>query len=453
MSPVAVTSLVAERSLRVRVVGAGYVGLVSAACLAALGHHVTVVEIDADRLRMLRAGHVPIREGGLEPLVARGVAAGRLRFTNNDTQVVTGTELVMVAVGTPTLPGGGVDLTAIEAAVRAAAIACPRAVIVIKSTVPPGTCARMGAIARSSGGKGTRIVANPEFLREGCAVRDFMGPDRIVIGARDAAAADLVAQLYAPLDAPTVHCLPEEAELAKYTANSLLAARISFMNEISGIADVVGADVTKVASIVGADPRIGPAFLAAGLGWGGSCFPKDVRGLVSIAEELGVATPMLSATIEANERQRQRALLGVLDMVRGIAEPRVAVLGVAFKPHTDDVRESPARWLACALAAVGVQVSVTDPWAMPNAAFTDARIRCVMSALEAVEGADVTILATEWPEYVAMDWGAVARHMRGDVVFDARNALDVGAVEAAALRYASLGRDIAAGARERACAC
>ena len=450
-SPTAMTPPAVQRSLRVRVVGAGYVGLVSAACLAALGHDVTVVEIDPERLRMLRAGRVPIREGGLEPLVARGAAAGRLRFIGDDTRVASSVELVIVTVGTPMLPGGGVDLSAIEAAVRTAVIACPDAVIVIKSTVPPGTCARLETIARSLRAYGARIVANPEFLREGRAVRDFMVPDRIVIGARDAAAAALVAQLYTPLNAATVRCLPEEAELAKYTANALLAARISFMNEVSGIADVVGADVTTIGAIVGADPRIGPAFLGAGLGWGGSCFPKDVRGLVHLADDLGIPTPMLTATIEANERQRRRARAGVLELLGGIEAPRAAVLGVAFKPFTDDTRESPALWLACALADAGVQVTVTDPWATSSAELARSRIHHATGALEAIEGADVTVLATEWPEYVALEWAVVSQHMRGNAVFDARNALDARAVRAAGLQYASLGRDIAAGARTRTC--
>jgi UDPglucose 6-dehydrogenase len=440
------------RSLRVCVIGAGYVGLVSAACLAALGHDVTVVEIDRTRLETLRTGRIPIREGGLQPLVARGVAAGRLRFTDAGTNAGTGIELVMIAVGTPTHPDGGIDLSAIEAAVGAAVTACPEAVIVLKSTVPPGTCARMEALARALGANTARIAVNPEFLREGRAVRDFMVPDRIVIGARDAGAGELVAQLYAPLQATTMHCLPEEAELAKYTANSLLAARISFMNEISGIADAVGADVTRVATIVGADPRIGPAFLAAGLGWGGSCFPKDVRGLAGVGDDLGIATPMLDATIEANERQRQRALASVLQLLGGVAQPRVAVLGIAFKPHTDDVRESPARWLACALADAGIEVTATDPWALANAGFTDPRIRCAPTAIEAVDGADVTVLATEWPEYVALAWDAVGSQMRGNAVLDARNALDVHAVQAAGLRYSSLGRDVAADTKERVCA-
>jgi len=431
-------------SLRVRVVGAGYVGLVSGACLAALGHDVTVVEIDPRRLGALRSGRVPIREGGLEPLVARGVGAGRLRFSDGDAEPRSDTDLVMIAVGTPTLPDGSVDLTALEYAVRSAVIAHPGAVIALKSTVPPGTSARMERLARDLGAHDVRVVANPEFLREGRAVRDFMVPDRIVIGARDSAAGDLVAQLYATLDAPVLRCLPEEAELAKYAANALLAARISFMNEVSSIADAVGADVTHVSTIVGADPRIGPAFLAAGLGWGGSCFPKDVRGLSSAAAALGLATPMLDATIEANERQRVRALGRVLDLIDSVGKPRVAVLGIAFKPHTDDVRESPAHWLASALAASGIDVTVTDPWVLDGAGFDSPRVRYVHEPLDAVDGADAVVLATEWPEFVALDWRVAAGRMRGDAVFDARNALDARAVVAAGLRYVSLGRDVAA---------
>lgn len=432
------------RSLRVRMIGAGYVGLVSGACLAALGHDVTVVEIDRSRLRSLRTGRVPFREGGLEPLVARGVQSGRLRFSDRGADGSADVDLVMIAVGTPTLSGGGIDLHAVEDAVRDAVSANRDAVVVLKSTVPPGTSARMEDLARRLGAPRVRVVANPEFLREGRAVRDFMVPDRIVIGARDGVAGDLVEQLYAALDAPIMRCLPEEAELAKYAANSLLAARISFMNEISAIADGVGADVTRVSTIVGADPRIGPAFLAAGLGWGGSCFPKDVRGLASVAAGLGVATPMLRATVEANERQRERALGRVLDLVGTIGKPRIAVLGIAFKPYTDDVRESPAHWLATALATSGIDVTVTDPWALGRAQFDSPCIRCVPSALEAVDGVDAVVLATEWPEFVALDWGAVATRMRGDAVFDARNALDPRAIAAAGLRFSSLGRDVCA---------
>lgn len=437
--------------MRLLVIGAGYVGLVSAACLAALGHDVTVVEVDPRRLRALRAGEVPMREAGLDHLVARGIDRGRLRFEHPSTLPSARVDLVMIAVGTPPLPGGAVDLSAVEHAVRAAVLDCPDAVIVIKSTVPPGTSASMQMLARSTATRPVQVVSNPEFLREGRAVRDFMLPDRVVIGAPDMDSAALVAQLYAPLNAAIVTCRPEEAELAKYASNALLAARISFMNEVSGIADAVGADVTKVAAIVGADARIGTAFLAAGLGWGGSCFPKDVRGLANVAAGLGIATPMLTATIEANDRQQQRALDGVLALIEGIADPRVAVLGLAFKPHTDDVRESPALRLASALAAAGVEVRATDPWALVNAADRARAVRYVATALDAADGADIVVLATEWPEYVAQSWSAIADVMRGAVVFDARNALDTHAVQAAGLAYVSLGRDVAGVMEGRAC--
>ena len=304
------------RPLTVTILGAGYVGLVSGACLAELGHRVTVTEVDERRLGALRSGMVPIREHGLDDIVDRQVAAGLLCFEDTRTVDVTDSDVVMVAVGTPSQADGRVDLRHVEAAVRQIARSRPDALIVIKSTVPPGTCDRMQAIARSGGGSGVRVVSNPEFLREGRAVQDFMSPDRVVIGARDAADAAVVEQLYAPLAAPVLHCLPEEAELAKYAANSLLAARISFINEMSAIADLIGADITRVSRIVGSDARIGPAFLGAGLGWGGSCFPKDVHGLARVAEDLGLAAPMLTATIEANLRQRQRALGAVLETRR-----------------------------------------------------------------------------------------------------------------------------------------
>lgn len=428
--------------LTVTVLGAGYVGLVTGACLADLGHHVTVVEVDPRRLDALRAGMVPIREQGLDAIVDRQREIGRLTFRATADEEIEASDLVMVAVGTPSRPDGGVDLTYVEAAVRQVARTRPDALIVIKSTVPPGTASRMEAIARAEGGTGIRVVSNPEFLREGRAVHDFMYPDRIVIGARDEADADLVTRLYAPLAAVVHNCLPEEAELAKYAANALLAARISFINEVSGIADAVGADVTEVAAIVGSDARIGPAFLAAGLGWGGSCFPKDVHGLASVAADLGLDAPMLRATIEANDLQRRRALSAVLAAVEGIAEPRVAVLGVAFKPQTDDVRESPALWLATALHERGIAVRVTDPWALANAERHGPRMTYTIDPMHAVAGADVTILATEWPEFVALDWAEVAARMRGSAVLDARNALDAAAIRRAGLTYRSLGRDL-----------
>ncbi|MCA9846659.1 MAG: UDP-glucose/GDP-mannose dehydrogenase family protein [Dehalococcoidia bacterium] len=430
------------RSLTVTVLGAGYVGLVSGACLAELGHHVTVTEIDERRLGALRSGMVPIRERGLDDIVDRQVAAGLLRFEDARTVDVTKSDVVMVAVGTPSQADGRVELGHVEAAVRQIARGNPRALVVIKSTVPPGTCDRMQALAHAEGGTGVRVVSNPEFLREGRAVQDFMQPDRVVIGARDAADAAIVEQLYAPLDASVLHCSPEEAELSKYAANALLAARISFINEMSAIADRIGADITRVSSIVGSDARIGPAFLGAGLGWGGSCFPKDVHGLARVAEDLGLAAPMLTATIEANLRQRQRALGAILELVGARPDARVALLGLAFKPETDDVRESPAVWLAHELHERGIAVRATDPWALANAERVGPRVTYTLDPMRAVDGADVTVLATEWPEFVALDWPEVARRMRGDAVLDARNALPSDLLRSSGLVYRSLGRDV-----------
>jgi len=264
----------------------------------------------------------------------------------------------------------------------------------------------------------------------------------------------MVELLYQGVDAPVLRCAPEEAELAKYASNALLAARISFMNEVAVIADGVGADVTRVAQIVGADRRIGPAFLAAGLGWGGSCFPKDVRGLAATASELGIATPMLRATMEANEAARERALQLVLKSLGRTRFPRVAVLGLAFKPGTDDLRDSPALWLASALADHGVEVRATDPQALAGAEGADARLFLTADVLAAVHGADALVLATEWPEYRSLDWTAIARRMCGQVVLDARNVLDAHEVTRAGLRYRSLGRDIAGRFAERTnCTC
>lgn len=429
-------------SLSVTVLGAGYVGLVTGACLADLGHEVVVTELDEHRLRLLHSGVVPIREDSLDDIVERQVARGRLRFAHPANIDVSSSDLVMIAVGTPSLPDGRVDLTYVEAAVRQIAADSPTALIVIKSTVPPGTAARLERIAREAGAPGVRVVSNPEFLREGRAVYDFMHPDRVVIGARRDEDGETVSRLYASLGTSVMRCLPEEAELAKYASNSLLAARISFINEMSAIADRVGADITSVAGIVGSDARIGPAFLGAGLGWGGSCFPKDVHGLAHVARDLGLDAPMLNATIEANQRQRERALDTALELIAGRPDARVALLGLAFKPHTDDVRESPALWLATALHKRGVAVRATDPWALPNAERAGPRVTYTLDAMHAVDGADLVILATEWPEFVDLDWHEVGRRMQGSSVLDARNALDAVAVRDAGLSYRSLGRDV-----------
>ena len=426
---------------RVCVAGTGYVGLVTAVCLAELGHDVVALDRDAGLIAALRAGVVRIREPGLRELLVKHAGAGRLRFATEYAAALPAADVIVIAVGTPALDDGRTDTTAVLDVARAALDYAPGTVLCVKSTVPPGTAAQIARMAVSPAVREPAVVANPEFLREGQAVRDFMQADRIVVGATDVAAGDAVAGLYSRLNAPVVRCTPVEAELAKYASNALLASRISFINEISEIADAAGADITAVSGIVGMDRRIGQAFLKAGLGWGGSCFPKDVAGLAQLARDLGCSPSMLEAAVEVNQRQRARALAILLDAVSDQPEATVAVLGLAFKPGTNDVRESPAAGLARELLAHGVHVRATDPVAIEDAARVLRGPEYVLDPYEAAAGADALVLATEWPEFTELDWGAVRLLMRGHTVLDARNVLDPAAVEAHGLTYRSLGRD------------
>ena len=404
--------------------------------------------MDAARESRLRAGLLPIVEPGLDALMDEHRATRRLHVAG-DYEAVHDADVVFIAVPTPSRPDGRVDISLVEQAVRAVLLRAHEAVIAIKSTVPPGTTARLEALACSLGAPDARFVANPEFLREGQAVHDFLNPDRIVIGTRDHAAGDLVAALYERLHAHVYRTAPEDAELAKYASNALLAARISFMNEIAGIADSVGADVTQVASMVGADAGIGGTFLNAGLGCGGSCFPKDVAGLAALARDVGASSVMLEAVLDANEDARARAVAVVLEATRGIPMPVVGLLGLAFKPGTDDARESPKVAVASALANARIAVRTTDPSAAQIALRLEHRLQIVSSVRDAALGADVLVLATEWPAFIEQDWNMIARVMRGHVVLDARNVLDADAIRAAGLTYRSLGRDIL-GRRARA---
>lgn len=431
----------ASSPTRVCVIGAGYVGLVTAACLAELGHDVRALDHDRDQVAALREGIVRIHEPGLAELVRRHTEDGHLRFTTEPGLALAGARVVVIAVGTPSSADGRADTSAVFAAARAALAEAPNAVICIKSTVPPGTTEAVECLGRSLGIEIPAVISNPEFLREGQAVRDFMLPDRIVVGTTARAAGDLVAGLYARLNAPVVRCTPPEAELAKYASNALLASRVSFMNEVSELADAVGADITAVSGIVGMDRRIGSSFLKSGLGWGGSCFPKDVTGLAALARDLGCSSAMLDAAVEVNVRQRTRALDILLAAVAGQPDPVIGVLGLAFKPGTNDVRESPALVLARILIERGIHVRATDPLAIEGAARALNGPQYVIDAYEAAVGADALVLATEWPAYSALDWSTVRLLMRGATVLDARNVLDPRSIEAHGLVYRSLGRD------------
>jgi len=421
------------------VVGAGYVGLVTAACLAKLGHRVTCIEVDERKLLALRAGDLPIHEPGLAELVSEHIQDGRLQFTGDYAQI-SGAEFVFIAVPTPSREDGSANTSYVQQAVESLIPYARRAmVIVIKSTVPVGTT---DGIAGLDGvlEAGLEVVSNPEFLRQGTAVHDFLQPDRVVIGASSPETAARVARLYSSVEAPIVAVDTRSAELAKYTANALLAARVSFMNEISHIAAAVEANVDDVARIVGMDRRIGPAFLRAGLGWGGSCFPKDVLALAAVANNNGCRTPILQAVYETNELQREHAAKLLLDAVRSIPGPIVAILGLAFKPNTDDVRGSPALGIAQHLLAEGVIVRAHDPFALVNASRVLPDVEYSEDAYSALDGADAILLATEWEEYYDLDWILVRESMRGKTVVDGRNALNGVLLSELGFRYRSFGR-------------
>jgi len=427
--------------LPISVVGAGYVGLVTAVGFAELGHTVCCLEIDPARLGRLRDGQLPFHEPGLDRLLARHHAAGRLSFTDDYAAAIPAADIVFIAVHTPPAVDGRADLRFVVAAARSIlAHARPGLTIAVKSTVPPGTGDELAALAASAGIPGIETVANPEFLRQGSAVRDVLAPDRVVVGAESPAAAELLANLYAPLGAPILVCGRRSAELAKYAANGLLASRVSFMNEIAAICEAVGADIEEVARVVGADARIGPGHLRAGLGWGGSCFPKDVQALTALAADHGRPTPILDAVLDVNAWQRERAADLLLDAVGDEPDATVGVLGLAFKPDTDDLRGSPAVAVIERLLAAGVRVRAHDPVAIPAARALLPGVAFVADAAGVAAGSDALLLATEWPEYSSLDWPAVRAAMRGRLIVDGRNALPAERLHELGFVYVGFGR-------------
>ena len=453
----------AAAALRIAMVGVGHVGLVSAASLARLGHDVVAFDCDAAKIAALQQGRVSIHEPGLPELVGEELASGRLAFTHDPGVALAAADLVFVTVGTPSLDDGSMSTAALDAV---AALLCTHldgaAVVALKSTVPVGTARRMQAafdawhadVARGAGVP--RVVTNPEFLREGSACDDFMHPDRLIFGSDEGApgapagaALALLKRAYAPLiDAgvPVLVMDTRSAELAKCAANAMLAVRISFINEIAAIAQATGADIERVREGIGSDQRIGPHALGAGLGYGGSCFPKDVAALRHAARHHQLRSDMLAATERVNSRQRAwpldalRREVGGWPAVRGL---RVALWGLAFKPGTDDMREAPSLLLIERLRRAGAQLSVFDPQAMPNARArvgADPGIRWCESAAAALANADALMLVTEWPEFTAFEPGRVASSLRLGCVFDGRNVLDAVAWNAAGLRLFQVGR-------------
>ncbi|WP_280310007.1 UDP-glucose dehydrogenase family protein [Nocardia abscessus] len=413
---------------RVGVVGAGYVGLTSAACLAHLGHHVVCVDNDESKVETLRTGMVPIVEPGLPELVREGLSENRLVFTS-DPRALHECEVVLLCLPTPMGTGGTADLGVIEDALETlSTVLPPDCVLVTKSTVPVGTAARIPAL---SGLASTAVISNPEFLREGHAVEDFLRPDRVLLGAaeQDRESADRVAALYAATGAPVLRSDSASAELAKYASNAFLAVKLSFVNTLAELCERVGADITKVTDAMGMDDRIGPAFLAPGPGWGGSCLPKDTRALLRAAETAGVDFAMVRAALRANDRQHamvlrkiRRAATGAVD--GSLSGTRIGVLGLAFKAGTGDLRESPAVAVARQLSRHDATVTAYDPCVPESGAPGLDGIRVVDDPYLVAKEADAIVILTEWPEFRSLDWARIAADVERAVIVDTRNLLD-----------------------------
>jgi UDPglucose 6-dehydrogenase len=424
--------------VQVAVFGAGYVGLVTGACFAELGHEVVVRDIVADKIEALRAGKVPIHESGLAELLERN--AGRLRFTTDVAEAVDGADVVYIAVGTPPTYSGDADLSAVWTVVDELPQVDRRIVVAMKSTVPVGTGRSIRHRLDDRGLANVGYVSNPEFTAEGTAVQDFMHPDRIVIGAFDVDDGDVVAKLHEGVDAPVVRCDVPSAEMIKLTANAALVTRISFINEIANVCEATGADVTTVAEGIGLDRRIGPAFLRAGIGYGGSCFPKDSLALKQLAANSGYNFQLLNAVIEVNELQKRR-VIGKLERRLGpLRGKRIALLGLAFKPGTDDMREAPSLVLAGRLLSEGAEVTAWDPVA--NGAAHLHGVEIAATALAALDGADAAVVVTEWPELRELDWAAAGERMRNRVVVDGRNVLDPDKLRGLGFVYEGIGRPV-----------
>jgi len=421
---------------KVAVFGAGYVGLVTGACFADLGHDVTIRDVVPARIEALRRGEVPIFEPGLEEMLSRNTA--RLAYTLDVSEAVRDAEFLYVAVGTPPTYSGDADLSAVWTVVDELAGLQGQAIFVMKSTVPVGTGEKVRHRLDERGLTHVGYVSNPEFTAEGTAVHDFQQPDRIVVGAFDPVDADAVAVLHRGIGGPVVRCDVASAEMIKLAANAALMTRISFINEIANVCEVTGADVVRVAEGVGLDRRIGPSFLRAGIGYGGSCFPKDSLALKQLAANSGYHFQLLNSVIEVNELQKRRVIGKLQQHLGSLRGKTVALLGLAFKPNTDDMREAPSLVLAGRLVAEGADVRAWDPVADGAAALPRATI-CA-DPLEALDGADAAVLVTEWAQLAQLDWADAAGRMRNPLLVDGRNMLDPQAMRAAGFVYDGIGR-------------
>ena len=449
--------------MKVCVIGAGYVGLVTAACLAEMGNSVVGLDVDAKRVAALGRGEVPIHEPGLDAVVARNCAAGRLRFTTDAADAIEHGTIIFIAVGTPAAEDGSADL----AHVLAAATAIGRhmhdcKVVVNKSTVPVGTAERVRArIAAALRERGVivpfSVVSNPEFLKEGAAIEDFMRPDRVIVGSDDEHATLLLRALYAPFLRNRDRLLVMDvrsAELAKYAANAMLALRISFMNEVAALAEHSGADIEQVRLGIGSDPRIGSHFLYAGCGWGGSCFPKDVQALARMGRDAGVPMALVNATRQINDRQRHLLARRVVERFGEVlTHTTFALWGLAFKPGTDDLREAPSRVISDELLRRGARIRAFDPVAMPAAAAqwpARAGLEFAPDPYAAAHGADALLIVTEWREFRSPDFARLRETMAAPLIFDGRNLYEPELMAESGFEYVSIGRPVLPPKRESA---
>jgi UDPglucose 6-dehydrogenase len=424
-----------ERS-RIAVFGAGYVGLVTGACLAELGHTVTLRDVVADKVRALSGGEVPIYEPGLDELLARN--AERLRFTLDVGEAIEGADFVFICVDTPPTYSGDADLSRVWTVIDELPRLGGSAIVVMKSTVPVGTGEKVRAALDARGLDQVGYVSNPEFTAEGTAVRDFLRPDRIVIGAFEDEDGLAVELLHKGIDAPVVRTDVASAEMVKLASNAFLSTRISFINEIANVCELVGADVEQVARGMGLDHRLGAHFLRAGVGFGGSCFPKDVSALKQLAGNSGYHFQLLSAVIEVNELQKRRVVGKLQKHLGPLRGKRIALLGLAFKPNTDDMREAPSIVLASRLLAEGAEVRGWDPVADAGELLQGAHV--AETPLDAVDGADAVVLVTEWPQLADVDWAEAHARMRNALMIDGRNFLDPAQMSALGFVYEGIGR-------------
>jgi UDPglucose 6-dehydrogenase len=430
-------------NMKIAVLGTGYVGLSTGVCLSEIGHHVICIDINEQKITNLRKGISPIYEPGIEGLLVSNMAAGRLQFTTSIQEGLNNAEIIIIAVGTPQGDDGAADLSYLEQAAKdISKYVATSTIIVIKSTVPVGTNEYIKKIIEAECGFSVQMVSNPEFLRQGSAIHDTMNPDRIIIGSDHKTAAEKIRVMYLPLNAPIIITDIRSAEMIKYASNAFLATKISYINEISNLCEVVGANVEDVAYGLGKDKRIGEAFLQAGIGYGGSCFPKDVKALLHTSSQYQVNFSMLKETIAINDKQQRLLVKKAVKRFGDLTGKKIAMLGLSFKPDTDDMREAPSIKIAHSLTNMGAEVVAYDPVAINNAKVVLGDIVTYASSVdEAISQADALMIVTEWKEFLQLDFASVVKKMNHPIIFDGRNCLEEEQLSACeSVEYYSIGR-------------